>query len=126
MPWQLHPTEPDTWQVFAAGTGQFLASPHVAMSDPVNHPPHYTYGPVEAIDVIEAAIAGCPDPVAAHLHGTALKYLLRLHHKGHAAQDAGKAAWYLQRLVDRLRAEPWPFPPSTSTTTATAPARGVQ
>jgi hypothetical protein len=74
------------------------------MTDPIHHPAHYTYGPVEAIDVIEAAIAGCADPVAAHLHATCLKYLLRLHHKGNAAQDAGKAAWYLQRLVERLAA----------------------
>ena len=72
------------------------------MTDPINHPPHYTYGSVEAIDVIEAAIAAAPDPVAGHLHATALKYLLRLWHKGNPSQDAGKAAWYLQRLSRHL------------------------
>jgi len=92
-----------TWYLPAAGTGGFLINPPFAMPDPVNHPPHYTYGPVEAIDVIEAAIAGCPDPVAAHLHGTALNYLLSLHHKGHAAQDPAECGWSRPRMVDRPR-----------------------
>ena len=90
------------WYPPAAGTGGFLINPPFAMPDPVNHPPHYTYGPVEAIDVIEAAIGNCTDPVAAHLHATALKYLLRLHHKGNALQDAQKARWYLNRLISTL------------------------
>lgn len=70
-------------------------------ADFVNHPPHYTYGPAEAIDVIEAAVRHCDDPVSAHLHATALKYLLRLWHKGAPITDAGKAEWYLRRLVER-------------------------
>lgn len=70
-------------------------------ADLVNHPPHYTYGPAEAIEVIEAAVRKCDDPVSAHLHATTLKYLLRLWHKGNPITDAGKAEWYLRRLVER-------------------------
>lgn len=70
-------------------------------ADMVNHPPHYTYGPAEAIQVIEAAVQECDDPVSAFLHANALKYLLRLWHKGNPITDAGKAEWYLQRLVER-------------------------
>lgn len=70
-------------------------------ADMVNHPPHYTYGPAEAIEVIEAAVQQCDDPVSAYLHANALKYLLRLWHKGNPITDAGKAEWYLQRLVER-------------------------
>lgn len=72
------------------------------MTDPVNHPPHYTAGRFEAIDVIEDAVAHAPDPVAGFLQGQALKYLLRLWNKGNSAQDAAKAAWYLRRLLGRL------------------------
>jgi len=71
------------------------------MTDQIN-PDHYKQGPVEAIDVIEAAIAGAPDPVAAYLHGQALKYLLRLWHKDSAGVDAAKGAWYLRRLLGKL------------------------
>lgn len=72
------------------------------MSDPVNHPAHYTAGKAEAIDVMEDAIRDAPDPIAAAAHYTALKYLLRLWHKEDPRQDAQKAAWYLNRLIERL------------------------
>jgi hypothetical protein len=75
------------------------------MTDLVNHPPHYKAGRVEAIDIIEDAVRHAPDPVAGYLQGQVLKYLLRLWHKGNAAQDSQKAAWYLMRLVDHLAAE---------------------
>ena len=71
------------------------------MSDPIN-PDHYKRGPVEAIDVIEAAVADAPHMVPAHLHGLALKYLLRLWCKGSALDDAKKCRWYLERLIAKL------------------------
>jgi hypothetical protein len=75
------------------------------MTDPIN-PDHYRRGPVEAIDVIEAAIADAPHMVPAYLHGQALKYLLRLWCKGNALQDARqdarKCRWYLDRLIAKL------------------------
>ena len=72
------------------------------MIDLVNHPPHYTAGAMEAIDVIEGAIADAPFPVGGYLQGQVLKYVLRLWLKGNASQDAKKARWYLDRLIARL------------------------
>jgi hypothetical protein len=72
------------------------------MSDPVNHPEHYTAGRFEAIDVIEDAVQHAPDPVLGALQWQALKYLLRMWSKGNPAQDAAKAQWYLSRLLAKL------------------------
>ena len=74
------------------------------MSDLVNHPPHYTSGRYEAIEVIEDAVYPAPDAVTAGCHWQALKYLLRLWFKGEPLQDARKARWYLDRLISRLEA----------------------
>ena len=73
-------------------------------SDEVNHPAHYTGGKAEAIDVIEDAIKNADDPVEGMLQGQALKYLLRMWLKGSCIEDAKKAQWYLNRLVDKLTA----------------------
>lgn len=70
--------------------------------DLVDHPPHYTAGRYEAIDVIEDAAQWAPNPVAGGLQWNALKYLLRLWHKGNPLQDARKARWYLDRLIVHL------------------------
>ena len=78
------------------------------MSDPVNHPAHYTAGKVEVIEILEQAAASAPDPVLAGLQWQVLKYLLRMWLKGNPHQDACKAHWYLERLIDRLPVEPQP------------------
>ncbi len=70
--------------------------------DMVNSPEHYTSGKTEAIDVIEDAVKSCEDPVAAVLQSQVLKYMLRLWLKSNARQDAQKAQWYLNRLVEHL------------------------
>jgi len=36
------------------------------------------------------------------LHAQALKYLLRIWLKGNSLQDAEKARWYLNRLIDKM------------------------
>ena len=72
------------------------------MTDPVNHPAHYTQGRFEAIDVIEGAVSRAPDAVLGGLQWQALKYLLRMWDKGSPAIDAQKARWYLARLIDHL------------------------
>lgn len=62
------------------------------MNDPVNHPAHYKWMPVEAIDVTE------------HLNfclGNVVKYVLRADHKGKPLEDLRKAAWYLAREIER-------------------------
>lgn len=68
----------------------------------VDHPSHYTQGRYEAIDVIEDAIAEAPTAMAGMCQGNALKYLLRLWHKIDAKEDAMKARWYLDKLIELL------------------------
>jgi hypothetical protein len=75
-------------------------------SDPIN-PSHYKHLPVEAIDIIEAAIAKAPSNQYAFLQGQVIKYLLRCWSKK-GIEDLRKAKWYLDRLVcefDDLLAE---------------------
>jgi len=73
------------------------------MTDLVNHPAHYTAGAVEAIDVIEGAVQAGPTPMSGYLQGQVLKYLLRMWLKGSPLQDAQKAQWYLNRLINQLQ-----------------------
>ena len=62
--------------------------------DPVNHPPHYTEHPsgIECIQVTE------------HMGfnlGNATKYIWRCDLKKDAIEDLKKAAWYINREIDR-------------------------
>ena len=64
------------------------------MDDPVNHPRHYTGHPsgIECIEITE------------HLNfcvGNAVKHLWRAGLKGDDIEDLRKAAWYVQREIDR-------------------------
>ena len=70
--------------------------------DMVNSPAHYTRGTQEAIEIIEEAIQDAPNVKAGMLQAQSLKYLLRLWLKGNAPQDASKARWYLNRLIEHL------------------------
>lgn len=74
--------------------------------DPVNQPAHYTAGPVEVINILEQAVAQAPDAVRGGLQWQALKYLHRIWHKGNPLQDAQKARWYLDRLIQKLEQQP--------------------
>ena len=71
-------------------------------ADGVNSPAHYTRGTQEAIDIIEEAIQDAPDVKSGMLQAQVLKYLLRLWLKDDSKQDAEKARWYLNRLIDKL------------------------
>ena len=67
-------------------------------ADPVDHPAHYTDHPsgVECITVTE------------HMNfnvGNAVKYLWRAGRKGDALTDLRKAAWYVNREIERLTRE---------------------
>ena len=70
------------------------------MTDEVNHPNHYTAHPsgVECIQITE------------HMGfnlGNAIKYVWRADLKDNAVQDLQKAAWYIEREIDkRLKNEP--------------------
>lgn len=80
------------------------------MSDPVNHPKHYTAHPsgVECIQVTE------------HMNfclGNAMKYIWRADLKNDAVEDLEKAKWYIERELNLRKAakgEPqprgWRFP----------------
>lgn len=68
------------------------------MSDPIN-PKHYKHLPVEAVDIIMAAIAKAPSNESAYLQGQVLKYLLRCWEK-RGIEDLRKAKWYLDRMVN--------------------------
>jgi len=72
------------------------------MSDPINHPVHYTAGSVESIDIIEQTVVHAPLPVLGGLQWQTLKYLLRMWHKGAPLDDARKACWYLNRLINHM------------------------
>ena len=65
--------------------------------DNVNHPSHYTSGKIEVIDFIEDKQLGF------HL-GNAVKYISRAGRKDPArtVEDLRKAAWYLNRQIERL------------------------
>lgn len=65
------------------------------MSDPVNHPPHYTKHPsgVECIQITE------------HFNfnlGNAIKYIWRAGLKGDEIEDLKKAEFYIKREIERL------------------------
>ena len=71
-----------------------LAADEDDQHDPVNHPQHYTSHPsgVECIDVVE------------HMGfnlGNAIKYIWRADLKADALEDLRKAAWYVNREIDR-------------------------
>ena len=65
------------------------------MTDPVNHPSHYTAHPsgIECIQVVE------------HMNfnlGNAVKYIWRADLKSDAVEDLRKAEFYIKREIARL------------------------
>lgn len=72
------------------------------MSDPVNHPSHYTSGSIECIDAIESATG---DAFKGYLRGNAIKYLWRYDKKGKEVEDLRKAVWYTEKLIEVLGGE---------------------
>ncbi|NEB42522.1 DUF3310 domain-containing protein [Streptomyces sp. SID14515] len=72
---------------------------HVAGEDEVNHPAHYTWLPhgVEVIDISELLNFNL---------GNVVKYILRAGHKTvDPTTDLRKAAWYINREIERLEAK---------------------
>lgn len=72
--------------------------------DPVNHPKHYTEHPsgVECIQITEH-MGFCL--------GNAVKYLFRRENKTDTIEDIRKAAWYIDREIERRSTEVWAFWP---------------
>lgn len=71
------------------------------MADNVNHPDHYTQGGIECIDAMRS-MAG--ESFAAHLRCTVLECLWSCDRKN-CLEDLFKARWYLDKLIDEVRAE---------------------
>lgn len=78
------------------GDTSMEALPGGAVSDPIN-PAHYKQGGVEVISAIEAWGLG-------FCLGNTVKYVARAGKKDSAKtiEDLRKAAWYLQREINRL------------------------
>lgn len=68
------------------------------MSDPINHPAHYTSHPsgVECITITEHM---------PFLLGNAMKYIWRADLKG-GIDDLKKARWYIEREIAKREAKP--------------------
>jgi hypothetical protein len=65
------------------------------VSDPVNHPKHYTEHPsgVECIQITEHMTFNL---------GNAVKYIWRADLKGKQVEDLKKAVWYINREIERI------------------------
>lgn len=76
------------------------------MSNPINHPSHYTLGKIEVIEAIE-------DWKLGFNRGNAIKYVARAGKKDpeKEIEDLGKAVWYLKREVELLTAQKLGKPP---------------
>ena len=73
------------------------------IDDLVNHPAHYTAGGIECIDAIQAALT--PEEYRGYLKGNALKYIWRADLKNDAIEDLEKAAWYINREIQKRGAK---------------------
>lgn len=82
-------TKPESYEAFLERT-----SARKVPVDMVAHPPHYTGHPsgVECIQITEHMSFNL---------GNALKYIWRADLKGSAIEDLKKAAWYLQREIEK-------------------------
>jgi len=70
------------------------AEAEAAVHDPVDHPSHYTStAGVECIDVTEQFNFN---------RGNAIKYIWRAGGKGDEIEDLRKAAWYINREIERI------------------------
>ncbi len=67
-------------------------------TDPVHHPPHYTQGRVECIEVLEQLNLD-------FRLTNVVKYIWRHREKG-GLEDLRKAKWYLDRYLDKANPNP--------------------
>lgn len=69
------------------------------MNDNINHPTHYTNGPIECIDAIESALGA--DGFISYCQGNVMKYMWRWRDKN-GIEDLDKAIWYIERMKKTL------------------------
>jgi hypothetical protein len=70
------------------------------VTDPVNHPSHYTSSPAHC------GCGACVECIQITEHmgfclGNAIKYIWRADLKDDAIEDLKKAAWYINREIER-------------------------
>jgi hypothetical protein len=71
------------------------------LEDMVNSPSHYADSGIETIDYI-VDVLGEWDAIS-YCHGNVIKYTgSRLFKKGNPIQDAKKAIWYLNKMVELM------------------------
>ena len=85
---------------WSRGTGVSYTGEDEQEVDSVNHPPHYTRGGIETLDVIRAKMSS--DSFQGYLMGNVLKYLLRCEYKNKRVEDIKKAQFYLNALVEEM------------------------
>ena len=69
--------------------------------DTVNKPPHYNKGEIETIDYI-VDVLGEYEAIS-YCHGNVIKYTgTRLWEKGNPIEDAKKAVWYLNKMIELM------------------------
>jgi len=75
------------------------------MTDPVNHPEHYSQGEIECIDAIRAALTA--EEFRGFCKGNVLKYVWRERHKGQN-ETLAKCVPYLNWAIEaRQSLTPW-------------------
>ena len=74
----------------------------------ITKPSHYTSGDIECIEAIESALTR--EQYIGFLKGQMLKYVWRCGLKDSAFDDARKARFYVQRLIELLEIDPDPIP----------------
>lgn len=64
---------------------------------------YYDIGGIETIDFIQAKLSD--GAFMGFLHGNVMKYVARMGHKGNTREDARKAIWYLERMIEEMKDE---------------------
>ena len=93
---KLKNATPEEWDAAAAAVGWGAGRPAIS-KDLVNNPEHYTKHKWEVIDVLEEFFG--EDPLLWQVG----KYLMRHEYKEDSIQDLEKAAWYLNRKINKLK-----------------------
>lgn len=70
--------------------------------DMVNHPSHYMSGKIEVIRIMEDQLTD--EEYRGYIKGQVIKYITRERHKN-GLEDLKKAAWYLNRLIQKMERE---------------------
>lgn len=79
----------------------FYHNDYSSEEDNVNHPSHYGTGKIECIEYLEDFLTH--EEFIGYLRGNIGKYLHRWRYKN-GLEDLEKAQWYLNKLIERVRA----------------------